>query len=57
MTVTAEELVLRRRAYWLSLQQAEGVDRQTVTVHIPERNVFDVDGLKSLMERSGKGEI
>ena len=57
MTVTAEELVLRRRAYWLSLQQAEDTDQQTVTVRIPERNVFDVEGLKALMERSGKGEF
>ena len=57
MTVTAEELVLRRRAYWLSLQQAEETDQQTVTVRIPERNVFDVEGLKALMERSSKGEF
>ena len=57
MTVTAEELVLRRRAYWLNLRQAEDTDQQTVTVRIPEGNVFDVDGLKALMERSRKGEI
>ena len=59
MTVTAEELVLRRRAYWLSLQQGheEIVGKQTVTVHIPEQNVFDVETLRALMERSRKGEI
>ena len=59
MTVTAEELVLRRRAYWLSLQQgyAEDAGQQTVTVRIPERNVFDVEALRELMERSRKGEI
>ena len=59
MTVTAEELILRRRAYWLSLQQghAEDAGRQTVTVAIPERNVFDVDALRELMEQSRKGEI
>ena len=59
MTVTKEELVLRRRAYWLSLQQGfvEDVEQQTVTVPIPERNVFDVEGLRELMERSRKGEI
>ena len=59
MTVTAEELVLRRRAYWLSLQQGheEIVGQQTVTVHIPEQNVFDVETLRALMERSRKGEI
>lgn len=59
MTVTAEELVLRRRTYWLSLQQgfAEDAGQQTVTVHIPEHNVFDVETLRELMERSRKGEI
>ena len=59
MTVTAEELVLRRRAYWLSLQQgyAEDARQQTVTVRIPEHNVFDVEALRELMERSRKEEI
>ena len=59
MTVTTKELVLRRRAYWLSLQQghAEIVGQQSVTVHIPEQNMFDVVTLRTLMERSRKGEI
>ena len=59
MTVTAEELVLRRRAYWMSLQQGhEDVVRQeTVTVRIPEGNVFDVATLQTLMERSRNGDI
>ena len=59
MTVTSEELVLRRRAYWLSLQleHEEIVDQSTVTVHIPEHNVLDVDTLQRLMEQSRTGEI
>ena len=59
MTVTAEELTLRRRAYWLSLQRNhdEIADRQTVTVHVPERNLFDVETLQELMERSRAGEL
>lgn len=59
MTVTSEELVLRRRAYWLSLQQEheEIVDQSTVTVRIPERNVLDVETLHGLMEQSRTGEI
>ena len=59
MTVTAEELVLRRRAYWLSLQQGfpESAGQQTVTVRIPEHNVLDIKALQELMERSRKGEI
>ena len=59
LTVTSEELILRRRAYWLSLQQGHhgATDQQTVTVHVPEVNVFNVEALRNLMERSRKGEI
>lgn len=59
MTVTTEELVLRRRAFWLSLQVdfEEAGERETVTVSIPERNLLDVDSLRALMERSRKGTI
>ena len=55
MTVTAEELALRRRAYWLSLRGFPDPDRagqQTVTVRIPEGNLLDVDALRDLMEQS-----
>ena len=59
MTVTAEELVLRRRAYWLSLQQGfpDRAGQQTVTVRIPEGNLLDVDALRDLMEQSRSGGI
>ena len=59
MTLTTEELVLRRRAYWLSLQRGheEIVGQQTITVRIPEGNLFDVEALRTLMERSRTGEI
>ena len=59
MTVTAEELTLRRRAYWMCLQQGheEVVSQETVTVPIPEGNVFDVAALQTLMERSRRGDI
>ena len=59
MTVTDEELILRRRAYWLSLQRQadESANRATVTVRIPTGNVLDVDVLRTLMERSRRGDI
>ncbi len=59
VTVTGEELVLRRRAYWLSLRGAgeEVAGRQTVTVRIPEENRLDVEALRHLIERSRSGEI
>ena len=59
MSVCSEELVLRRRAYWLSLQKEydEVIGQETVTVQIPEGNVFDLKALQDLMERSRTGEI
>lgn len=59
MTVTRDELVLRRRAYWLSLQRdhEEILDQKTVTVRIPERNFLDVNARRDLRERSRVGAI
>ncbi len=59
LTVTKEKLVLRRRAYWLSLQQdhEEITGQRTVTVHIPEQNLLDVEALQKLMEQSRVGEL
>lgn len=58
MTVTPDELVLRHRAYWLNLRgRAETANETSVTVEIPEGNLFDVESLRSLMEQSRKGEI
>ena len=58
MTITREELVLRRSAYWLSLRGAEEtMNRSSLTVQLPVANLFDVDGLRRLMEQSRKGRI
>jgi len=58
LMVTPEELILRRRAYWMSLQgQGEVSNKETVTIHLPVGNVLNVKTLKTLMERSRKGEI
>ena len=58
MIVTTEHLVLRCRAYWLTLQRghAEVIGQQSVTVRIQERNVFSVETLRRLMEQSRSGE-
>ena len=58
MTVTKECLTLRRCAYWHSLQKGhrEIEGQSTVTVHISDCNVFDVDALRALMEKSRRGE-
>ena len=58
MTITEDELVMRRRAYWLSLLGCpESTNRTTVTVRIPKANTFDVEGLQALMEQSRTGRI
>ena len=58
MTITVDELVLRRCAYWMNLRGFEETgNRQSVTVRIPSDNVFDVDGLRALMEQSREGSI
>lgn len=58
MTITANELILRHRAYWLNLKGAEETSNKTTkTVQIPERNVFAVDSLRKLMEQSRQGRI
>ena len=58
VTITEDELVLRRRAYWLNLNgYSETESLSTVTVRIPTRNLFDVKNLHSLMEQSREGSI
>ena len=58
LTITNEELILRRRACWISLKGCEEIDNTTsTTVLIPKDNVFDVDSLRLLMDRSDRGSI
>ena len=58
MTLTRNELILRRRAYWLNLRGWEETTNLTsVTVHLPIANLFNVGGLQDLMEQSRKGRI
>ena len=58
ITITADELILRRRAYWMNLKGVEETEnRSTVTVRIPMTNVFNVDSLRSLMDQSRTGSI
>ena len=57
VTVTDDELVIRHRAYWLSLSGWEETEHTTsITVRIPKRNRFNVDGLKALMDQSRRGK-
>ena len=58
LTVTDEELVLRRCAYWVSLSNLPETDNRTsVTVSLPAHQRFDVAALRDLMEQSRRGAI
>ena len=48
----------KRSAYWLNLRgHDETENTSSITVHIPEQNLFNVDNLRMLMEQSRKGSI
>lgn len=58
MSITTEELILRRSAYWTCLAGSAETDNATsITIDLPQKNRFDVDGLRSLMEQSRTGRI
>ena len=57
ITITTEELVLRRCAYWHNLNGAQEVNVATPTVHIQKSRVFDVPGIRWLMEQSRNGSL
>ena len=58
LTITEDELVLRRQAFWLNLRGSEATKNQTsVTVSIPRENVFDINSLRVLMDQSRGGRI
>ena len=58
LTISYKSLILRRRAYWLNLKGSpETTNTTSVTVKIPESNIFDVDNLHRLMEQSRTGTI
>lgn len=58
LNISEAELVMRRCAYWVSLAEAPESDNKTsVTVHLPEHNRFDVEGLVALMDQSRTGGI
>ena len=53
LTVSADELVMRRCAYWVSLYgRMESENQASVRVSIPADNRFDPDALRQLLEQS-----
>lgn len=58
LSVSCEGLLLRRRAYWLDLGGLpESSNAASVSVSIPEDNVFEVESLRQLMQEAQRGYI
>lgn len=58
VTITANELILRHRAYWMNLRGFEATHNKSfVTVRIPRQHVFNVESLRALMDQSRGGII
>lgn len=58
LLVNAEELILRRCAYWTSLRGSPEKDnKDTVTISLENKRRFDVEGLKALMEMARTGAV
>lgn len=58
LSVTPEQLVMRRCAFWASLAGfPETENNESVTISIQNNNRFDVESLRALMERARRGAI
>ena len=58
VSISAEELVIRRCAYWANIKGfPETANLETVTVSIQKTNRFDTNGLRELMDRARSGAI
>lgn len=58
LSVTAEQLILRRCAFWASLAGfPETQNNESVTISIHKNNRLDVDALKTLMDKARIGSI
>lgn len=52
-----ESLTLRRCAFWVNLAGlAETANSATVTIDVPANNIFNVSCLKSMMDKTRRGE-
>jgi hypothetical protein len=57
LTITEEQLLLRKAAYWHSLRGMPATtSRRSVRVEIPQANLFTVESLRALMDRIRRQE-
>ena len=58
VAITESELLLKGRAYWLDLSEADpSTNVASITVNIPQEQVVDTEGLRELMEKSRTGVL
>jgi hypothetical protein len=58
LSVTPDQLIMRRCAYWTSLAGSpETENKESVTISIQNQNRFDIEALKSLMVRARTGVV
>lgn len=57
LSQSEDELILRRCAWWISLQGAPtSKAKKTIRIAIPRDNVFSVQGVQQIMKRIQQGE-
>ena len=52
-----EELILRRRAWWLFMEGATAIESETKTVVLPGGQLLSPDELRRIMDRAAKGDL
>ena len=52
-----EELILRRRAWWLVLEGATAIESETKTVVLPDSQLLSPDELRGIIDRAAKGDL
>ena len=58
LSLSEQELTLRRCAYWASLRgRGDTNNRRSISIHLPRQNLFSVEGLRVLMRRAGRKEL
>lgn len=58
LTVEPSRLVLRKCAYWLTPAEfPERENKETVSVRIPAKNIFDMDAVTELMRQVESGAL
>ena len=56
LKLTPQELTLKKCCYWTSLNEAPPWSGSDVTVHIPEKNLFNVEQLHQILAKLSIGE-